>query len=305
MRLPFRFPLTALGLLAALTNCATTTEKDRPVSRTSVPIAAPGATTAPGAVAAVLRPDSTGAARSAPDARTEVLATEAADPNASSAADPNASSAADPNAPSAHEASAERTKEKKMTSVEYRQMLATADEAIKRNPKDAIALLQRAKSKSYLHDYPAAQLDYTAALRYLRNNPDAYYNRGVNHLMMKQYKSATADFAGALKYRPDDKESFFGRGVAKMQMFQYKPAVADFTRAIQLDSAYADAWEYRGISYASFDRLSEARRDLERAVKLNPEAAKSLHRYVGNDGREPIKVPTARTSPRPAAVKHY
>ena len=121
--------------------------------------------------------------------------------------------------------------------------------------------------------------------------------------MMKQYKSAAADFSGAIKYRPDDKESFFGRGVAKMQMYQYKSAVADFTKAIQLDSAYADAWEYRGISYSSFDKLSEARRDLEQAAKLNPEAAKSLRRYVGNDGREPIKAPASSGSATPAAKR--
>lgn len=258
MRTSTLFLLAALGLAGAFTNCATTTEKDRPAGGASVSIANAGA------IAAAPRTDSAGAARSAPDARAGVLATEAG------------------GAPSARDASAERTKEKKMTNAEYHQMLATADDALKRNPKDAAALLQRAKAKSYLHDYTAAQLDYSAALRYQRNNPDAYYNRGVNHLMLKQYHSAAADFAGALKYRPDDKESFFGRGVAKMQMYQYKPAVADFTRAIQLDSAYADAWEYRGISYASFDRLKEARRDLERAVRLNPNAVKSLHRYVGN-----------------------
>lgn len=273
----FRFPLSALGLLAALTNCATTTETDRPAGSASVLLAAPGA--------AAPRVDSAGAARSAPDARAGVLATEG----------PSAG------APSARAASAERTREKKMTRDEYHQMLATAGLALKRNPKDPAALLQRAKAKSYLRDYPAAQLDYTAALRYQRNNPDAYYNRGVNHLMLKEYKAASADFAGALKYRPDDKEAFFGRGVAKMQLYQYKPAVADFTRAIQLDSTYADAWEYRGISFASFDKLPEARRDLERATALNPEAAKSLRRYVGSPGQEPIKIPATR-APRPAAV---
>lgn len=273
MRTSTLFPLAALGLLGALTNCAATTEKDRPSNAASVSVVAPPV-------------DSAGAARSAPDARAGVLATEGASAGA----------------PSARDASAERTREKKMTNAEYRQMLATADAALKRNPKDPAALLQRAKAKSYLREYPAAQLDYSAALRYQRNNPDAYYNRGVNHLMLKQYKAAATDFAGALKYRPDDKESLFGRGVAKMQMYQYKPAVADFTRAIQLDSAYADAWEYRGISYASFDKLPEARRDLERATALNPDAAKSLRRYVGNDGKEPIKAAPMR-APRPTAAR--
>ncbi|GAC1382888.1 MAG: hypothetical protein NVSMB30_30420 [Hymenobacter sp.] len=113
-----------------------------------------------------------------------------------------------------------------MTTAEYRTMLASAEAALKANPKNASALLQRAKAKSYLKQYKEALPDYTAALRYQRANPDIYYNRGVNRLMMKEYKAAATDFSGALKYRPDDKESFFGRGVAKMQMYQYKPAVA-------------------------------------------------------------------------------
>ncbi|OGX90444.1 tetratricopeptide repeat protein [Hymenobacter coccineus] len=306
MRISTPFSLAALGLLGALTNCAASSEKERsttvvtraqsvalttPAAMASAP-AAPADTLANAPAAAADAPtvpavDSTGAARSAPDVRAGVLATEGASAGA----------------PTAREISAERSREKKMTGAEYRQMLATADAALENNPKDAAALLQRAKAKSYLHEYPAAQLDYSAALRYQRNNPDAYYNRGVNHLMMKKYKAASADFAGALRYRPDDKESFFGRGVAKMQMLQYKPAVADFTHAIQIDSAYADAWEYRGISYASFDKMPEARRDLEHATDLNPNAAKSLRRYVGHDGKEPIKVAPMR-APRPTVPRH-
>ena len=277
----FRPSIAAFGLLAFLTNCATTvTEKEKP-SVVSQPMAAPSALDA-------RRPDSTGAANTAPDTRTSGTADGCAAALAT---------APDPNALTAAAASAEREKEKKMTPAAYRLLLSNAENQLKANPKNPVALLQRAKAKSHLKQYAEALPDYTAAIRYQRNNPDAYYNRGVNHLMMKQYKAASSDFTGAIKYRADDKESYFGRGVAKMQLYQYKPAVADFTRAIQLDSAYADAWEYRGISYSSFEKLSEARRDLERAAKLNPEAARSLRRYVGTEGKEPIKpAPTARTA---------
>jgi tetratricopeptide (TPR) repeat protein len=296
MKLRFRLPLAALGLLAFLTNCATTvTEKEKPAN-TSQLMNAPTATDA-------RRPDSTGAAATAIDAR---IATPATEPGAVPAAAPVSAAASaaalaadlpDPNAPSATAASAEREKEKKMTALDYRNMLANADAILKVDPKSSKAYLQRAKAKSYLKDYAQAMPDYAAALRYQRNNPDAYYNRGVNRLMMKQYKAAITDFSGALKYRTDDKESYFGRGVARMQMYQYKGAVGDFTKAIQFDSTYADAWEYRGISYSSFDKLSEARRDLEKAATLNPEAAKSLKRYVGNtDGRAPIKTPVVNAS---------
>ena len=302
----FRLSLAAFGLSVLFTSCATTvTEKEKP-SVMSQPIMVPGATD-------TRRPDSTGAANTAPDARTAgaangIAATPATVTASASAEAASAAALAadrpDPNAPTAAAASAEREKEKKLTPADYHLMLIKADANIKANPKNAVALLQRAKAKSYLKQYPEALTDYTAAIRYQRNNPDAYYNRGVNRLMMKQYKAATSDFASAIKYRPNDKESFFGRGVAKMQMYQYKPAVADFTRAIQLDSTYADAWEYRGISYSSFDKLSEARRDLEKAAKLNPEATKSLRRYMGNaDGRQPIKPTPVSRTPRPVPAK--
>jgi tetratricopeptide (TPR) repeat protein len=309
MKTLFRTPLAALGLLAFLTNCATTvTEKEKPTAM-SQPMEASPATGA-------LRPDTVGAAATAPDARTPTDANAITPPPTVTGApvpeatkegmdvvDNTAGAAAPVAVPTAAVASAERAKEKKMTTAEYRTMLATAEAAVKANPKDATALLQRAKAKSYLKKYAEALPDYTAALRYQRTNPDIYYNRGVNRLMMKQFKAASTDFSGAIKYRPDDKESYFGRGVARMQMYQYKPAVADFTRAIQLDSTYADAWEYRGISYSSFEKLPEARRDLERAAKLNPEAAKSLRKYVGNEGKAPIKATGAKPAARPAAKR--
>ena len=297
----FRFPLAAFGLLGFLTNCATTvTEKEKP-SNTSQLMTMPEATGA-------RRPDSTGAATSAPDARTtgEANGIAATPGTAVASAAATAGTAGTPEIMSTAAAEAEREKEKKMTALDYRNMLANADAILKVEPKSSKAYLQRAKAKSYLKNYAEALPDYAAAIRYQRDNPDAYYNRGVNRLMMKQYKAAITDFSGAIKCRTDDKESYFGRGVAKMQSYQYKSAVGDFTKAIELDSTYADAWEYRGISYSSFDKLSEARRDLEKAAQLNPEAAKSLKRYVGTDeGKAPIKAPVTRTTggyhPRPGA----
>ena len=177
--------MAALGLLAFLTNCATTvTEKEKPTN-TSQLMTMPAVTNA-------RRPDSTGAATSAPDARTTGEANGVAATPATAVASDAASAAAlaadrpDPNALSASAASAEREKEKKMTALDYRNMLANADAILKVEPKSSAAYLQRAKAKSYLKDYAQALPDYATAIKYQRNNPDAYYNRGVNRLMMKQ-----------------------------------------------------------------------------------------------------------------------
>ncbi|WP_262903257.1 tetratricopeptide repeat protein [Hymenobacter psoromatis] len=265
----------ALALLALATGCATTTETDRPTAGSSADVlrSAPSAAT-PAAEAtgptALPMPDPAAATAPTPPGAAEALDAPSAEA---------ATATADPNALSTSAASAERAAERKLTAADYRYQLARANLVLKTKPRDARARLERAKAYSNLKKYQEAKPDYVAALRAMRGNPDVYYNKGVNELMLKEYKAASTDFSGAVKFRPDDKEAFFGRGVAKMQMYQYKAAVSDFTRALAIDSLYADALEYRGISYSSYDRVKEARRDLEKAARLNPEAERSLRRY--------------------------
>lgn len=242
----------ALALLTLASSCASTTETKRPSAART--ISTPAVTLTQGVP-------------NEPVASAEPIGTGAA------------STLLDPTALSAKEAAAARATERTLTPADYRTQLAQANEELKAHPKNGRAIFERAKANSHLKNYKAARLDYLAALRMLRGNPDVHYNKAVNEMMLSEYRLAAIDFTGAVKLRPDDKEAFFGRGVAKMQMYQYKAAVADFTRAIALDSLYADALEYRGISYAYFDREKEARRDLEKAAQLNPEAQKSLRHY--------------------------
>ena len=293
MKSPFQLSLATIGLLSLLSSCATTVKETERPTVASQPMAAP-ATTAP---ASTPRPDpdpeALAASREAALVANTVRGTrQSLSPFSSTVSESEAAAALaadriDPNALSAQDAFVQRAQEKKLTTADYRAMLANAETAVARDPKNPRALLARAKAKSYLKMYEEAMPDYAAAIHYQRNNPDGYYNRGVNRLMMKDYRAAQSDFSGAIKYRPDDKESYFGRGVAKMQMYQYKSAVGDLTKAIELDSTYADAWEYRGISYASFDRPKEARRDLEMAARLNPAAEKSVKRYLGEKEGQP------------------
>jgi tetratricopeptide (TPR) repeat protein len=244
---------SALAVLTLASGCATTTETKRPTaSRTTSTAAVAMNQAIPNEPAASTEPAGAGAAGALLDLT----------------------------ALSAKEATAARATERTLTLADYRTQLAHANEELKAHPKSGHALFERAKANSHLKNYKAARLDYLAALRMLRSNPDVHYNKAVNEMMMSEYRLAALDFTGAVRLRPDDKEAFFGRGVAKMQMYQYKAAVADFTRAIALDSLYADALEYRGISYASVDREKEARRDLQKAAQLNPEAQKSLRHYT-------------------------
>lgn len=166
------------------------------------------------------------------------------------------------------------------SAADYR-VAVRADEALLASaPADVRVLLVRAKAKSRLRDYNAAITDLNMAVRFAPANADVYYQRGLTRLKLKQYPAAITDFSKATQLNPQCKEAFFGRGAARMQTLNFKGAIPDFTAAISLDAEYADAYEYRGISYASLNKPAEARTDLEKAAQLNPEAVKSLRRYV-------------------------
>ena len=89
MKSRFRSPLAALGLLAFLSNCATTVKEKEKPSNTSQSISMPEASGA-------RRPDSTGAASTATDARTTGVASGLAATPATAVASDAASAAALP-----------------------------------------------------------------------------------------------------------------------------------------------------------------------------------------------------------------
>ncbi|MEJ7664406.1 MAG: hypothetical protein WKG07_35245 [Hymenobacter sp.] len=175
----------ALALLALATGCAATNETDRPTA---------------GSSADVLRSAPTGATPAAP--ATDPTALPVPDPTATAAttlAEPvealdtpsaeAATATADPNALSTSAASAERAAERKLTAADYRYQLARASLVLKMKPRDGRARLERAKAYSNLKKYKEAKSDYVAALRTMRGNPDVYYNKAVNELMLREYKA--------------------------------------------------------------------------------------------------------------------
>ena len=77
-----------------------------------------------------------------------------------------------------------------------------------------------------------------------------YMDEG-NKLMMNygKYSEAVEAFDKAIKYDKNNYEAYYLRGCAKINAKQYKAAIIDFEKAIELKPDYADAYFNIGKTY--------------------------------------------------------
>ena len=124
---------------------------------------------------------------------------------------------------------------------DYKKAIEAFDEAIKLDPRDAVA----------------------------------YYNRGVAYNRIGQvdeggaarYQHAIQDFDEAIRLNPQA-DAYFNRGVVYRNLGQFERAIEDFGEAIRLNPQQAEAYYTRGAVYGVIGKSIEAERDFARAKVL-------------------------------------
>ena len=82
------------------------------------------------------------------------------------------------------------------------------------------------------------------------NKSRQYMDEGAK-LMLRysKYEEAEEAFTKAIKYDKNNYEAFYYRGCAKVNATKYKDAIVDFEKAIELKPDYADAYFNLGRTY--------------------------------------------------------
>jgi tetratricopeptide (TPR) repeat protein len=207
--------------------------------------------------------------------------------------------------------------------------IATASEAIRRDPKDANAYYNRGNAYAARGDAERAIADYSTAVRldpahanayYNRGNgyanrgdteraiadytatirldpayANAYYNRGNAYSNKGNADRAIADYTEAVRLHPTNANAYFNRGNAYGSKGDTERAIADYTEAIRVDPTYANAYVNRGLAYEKRGDVAKARADFNAALGLGQGATK----WAQNKARERL---AALPSPRPATI---
>ncbi|PHM08916.1 tetratricopeptide repeat protein [Nostoc sp. 'Peltigera malacea cyanobiont' DB3992] len=136
--------------------------------------------------------------------------------------------------------------------------IAAYTEAIRLNPKYALAYSNRGVARVLLQDHKGAIEDCNQALRINPNDADTYSNRGVTRAQLRDYKGAIKDYNQVLQMAPNDGPAYYNRGNARGELGDHKGAIEDYNQALRLNPNNPLAYNNRGIARAELGDIKGA-----------------------------------------------
>jgi type IV pilus biogenesis/stability protein PilW len=168
--------------------------------------------------------------------------------------------------------------------------LASANDAIKRDPKNAeahnfLGLIYMSQS-----DYPKAVGELKEAVRLNPFFTDAHNNLGVAFRETKAYDKSLAEFQAALKdktYKTPEKVQL-NLGHLYLDQGVMSAAVQAYERAVQINPNYALGFLALGTAYQKMGRRDDAIAQFKKVVALapdTPEAQRARQQIESGAGR--------------------
>ena len=148
--------------------------------------------------------------------------------------------------------------------------IADADEALRLDPDQVLALCQRALAYSAKFDDDNALADADEAVRRKPNDAQVFFTRGRIRASLDEDEKALADLSQAIQLDPNHARAFALRGVCHFELYDDAAALADCNRAVAL--APRDYWVYvyRAKVYREDRGYAKELADLDRTLELNP-----------------------------------
>jgi len=157
---------------------------------------------------------------------------------------------------------------------DYDSALRDCNEAIRLDPKYAVAYDSRGNVYDYKKDYDRAIADYGEAIRLDPKDAGAFNNRGNAYADKGDPDRAIPDYDEAIRLDPKDAAAFRNRGMTYRDKGDLDRAIVDYDEAIRLDPKYADAFNSRCWARALAGRdLAAALADCNESLRLDPGAA--------------------------------
>jgi type IV pilus assembly protein PilF len=168
--------------------------------------------------------------------------------------------------------------------------LATATDAVKRDPKNSeahnfLGLIYMSQS-----DYPKAVEELREAVRLNPFFTDAHNNLGVAYRETKTYDKSLAEFEAALKdktYKSQEKVQL-NLGHLYLDQGVMSAAVQAYERAVSINPGYALGYLALGTAYQKMGRRDDAIAQFKKVVALapdTPEAQRARQQIESGAGR--------------------
>ena len=130
----------------------------------------------------------------------------------------------------------------KSESNDHKQAIEKYTEAIRLNPNNFYAYLNRAFSRHQIKDNPGAWDDLNRALEINPNHGIASYNRAIVNWKLGHQLSSIKDYSRAINKDIELKNAYAVRGILKSNIGDAEGACSDWKKAIENKSERATLW---------------------------------------------------------------
>ena len=151
-----------------------------------------------------------------------------------------------------------------------------------RFPPAALSSIYAARGTGYTakNDFAHGISDFDEALRLNPKNSGALINRGAAWVLRGEPDKAIADLDAAVALDPKNPAIFSSRGAMWRQLGQFDKSIADLTQAIQLEPKVSQAYNNRALTWKDAGEYDRAIADFNEAIRINPADEKAY----GNRG---------------------
>jgi len=149
------------------------------------------------------------------------------------------------------------------------QALALVEPILKRDGKNARALLLRSTARCLEGDVERCRADLDKALALDPTLRQGWLNRSALAIADKKYDDALAALAEAEKLDPQAPDNALNQGAVQLLAGRLEPAAAQFKRYLERNLGSSDAWYLVATNYAFSGYAALAVQHLERAVALD------------------------------------
>lgn len=119
---------------------------------------------------------------------------------------------------------------------EFQQALTLADEAVKLDPKNALAYLLRGSARGALRQSAGAVEDFSRSIELDPKVAEAYDRRGSERFKQGQIAESLADFDKFLELKPEEKPGHWRRGIALYYASRFDEGAKQFAAYEKVDT---------------------------------------------------------------------
>ncbi len=152
---------------------------------------------------------------------------------------------------------------------DFKGVLADYDQIVRLDPSNISYRLTRAGFRSNVRDYQGALVDYSQVLHLNPKDINAYRRRAQTYITLRDYKSAVNDYTQIIELDPQDFWIYIERGYARQDLGDYQGALADANYFIKLQPNEPDAYVLRSKVRHLLGDEQGARTDTQKAETLD------------------------------------